>query len=83
MERIFEYTSYVGGALLLIAFLLNSTKKIEPDSYTYLILNTIGGYANATYAFTDFQKLYPFAIINTLWGTGGLFGTIYKKFHKK
>jgi len=83
MEKILEYVGYAGGTLLLIAYLLSSSKKIKPNSYTYFILNTIGGYAAAAYSFADFEKLYPFAILNTVWGTGGLFATIYKKLYRK
>jgi len=78
-----ELFGSVGLGLLLSAFLLNISGKIKTDSYTYYILNTAGGYIMTAYSFMDnIQKTYPFAILNGIWGSVGLFGLI-RKYLKK
>ena len=37
-----DWIGTIGVTILLLAFALNVTKKITPDSNPYLLLNTVG-----------------------------------------
>lgn len=55
----------LGVTLLLIAFALNITKKITPESKSYLLLNVLGaGLAGVSSYLIHF---YPFVILESVW----------------
>jgi hypothetical protein len=56
----------VGGAIELIAFWLNNSKRITNDSVIYDAMNCIGSFLLAWYAFS--LNSLPFIIINIVWG---------------
>jgi len=55
----------LGVIILLIAFLLNLTKKIKADSRAYSLLNFIGA-GLCCYA-SWMVKFYPFILLESVW----------------
>ncbi len=63
-----------GGATVLIAFLLNNSKRLSDASISYDLMNTIGSFLLVTYALLIGS--IPFAIINIVWGSVSLWDVI-------
>jgi hypothetical protein len=60
-----DWTGTIGVAMLLIAFFLNLNNTIKKESYTYLLLNTIGaGLACFASVLLDY---WPFIILEGCW----------------
>lgn len=60
-----DWTGTIGVAMLLIAFFLNLNSTIKKESYTYLLLNTIGaGLACFASVLLDY---WPFIILEGCW----------------
>ena len=55
----------IGMALLLGAFALNLLKIKTQDSYTYVIMNILGGGISTYYAVT--LEAVPFVILEAVW----------------
>lgn len=55
----------IGMALILIAFLLDLTKKVSSDSIIYNLINIFGSGAMVYYAYT--LSSWPFGILNGVW----------------
>lgn len=64
----------IGVAMLLLAFGLNSFKKIDREGYAYNTLNCIGAYLLAWYAIE--LRITVFIILQSIWGTLALYGII-------
>jgi hypothetical protein len=56
---------FAGAALLILAYFLNSSKKIESDSFTYQALNFVGAIMALCNAW--FFGAYPAVAINIFW----------------
>jgi len=54
-----------GGALILIAFVLNKLGKLDRKDLTYDVLNAIGGACLVFYAYLI--ESIPFLILNFIW----------------
>ncbi len=63
-----DFTTLIGGAgalILLLAFFLNESHKINQDSLSYDLLNFIGAVLLVSYAFI--LKSTPFLVLNSIW----------------
>lgn len=68
------YFGYFGLLLILTAFILNISKKINTDSKLYNLLNLIGGASLAYYSFT--LKSIPFIVLQAIWAVFALYNLI-------
>ena len=61
----FDAIGWTGAALLLVAYAMVSSKKLEGDSTTYQFLNIVGSLLLA--ANTVFYRAYPSSFVNLIW----------------
>ncbi|PWT79483.1 MAG: hypothetical protein C5B58_13375 [Acidobacteria bacterium] len=61
----FDVIGWAGAAVLLIAYAMVSSKKLEGNSVTYQLLNIIGSVLLA--ANTVFYRAYPSSFVNLIW----------------
>ena len=71
----------VGVGLLLLAFVLNISKKLSETGATYLAMNFAGAGLAAWYAYAG--GLVPFIILEGVWGGFALFKLIGVLANKK
>lgn len=62
---VFEIIGWAGSASVVAAYGLNSYQKIKSDSYTFLLLNFIGGLF--LIAYTAFKMAYASTFLNIVW----------------
>ena len=67
--------------MLLLAFVLNISKRLSEQSVVYLLLNFFGAGLSAWYAFDG--KLYPFVILELVWALFALSRLIQIKTNRK
>lgn len=60
-----DITGWVGVALLLLAYALVSTRKVQGDSMTYQFLNMLGGTLLIVNSFH--YKAFPSVGVNVAW----------------
>jgi len=70
-----------GVAIILIAFFLNDTHRLNQDSATYDILNFIGSGLLVAYAIL--LSSIPFAVLNGIWALVSLRDILFSDFKKK
>ena len=61
----FDAIGWTGAALLLAAYAMISSKKLEADSTTYQLLNIVGSVFLV--ANTIFYRAYPSSFVNVIW----------------
>ena len=61
----FDAIGWTGGAFLLVAYAMVSSKKLEGDSTAYQLLNIIGSLFLV--ANTIFYRAYPSSFVNVIW----------------
>jgi drug/metabolite transporter (DMT)-like permease len=61
----FDAIGWAGAALLLVAYAMVSSKKLEGDSMAYQFLNIVGSLFLA--ANTIFYRAYPSSFVNLIW----------------
>ena len=61
----FDAIGWIGATLLLMAYAMISSKKLEPDSTAYQLLNVIGSVLLV--AHTIFYRAYPSSFVNLVW----------------
>ena len=61
----FDAIGWVGATLLLVAYAMVSTKKLEGNSTVYQLFNIIGSLLLA--ANTIFYRAYPSSFVNLIW----------------
>lgn len=61
----FDAIGWTGAALLLIAYAMVSSKKVEGNSVVYQLFNIIGSLLLA--ANTIFYRAYPSSFVNLIW----------------
>lgn len=65
-----DWMATVGVTLLLIAFALNLSKKLNAESRTYLLLNVLGaGLAGVSSYLIGF---WPFVVLESVWTLASL-----------
>ena len=60
-----DVAGWTGAALLLVAYALVSTRRIEGDSVVYQLLNLMGGVLLIANSF--FYGAYPSVGVNVVW----------------
>ncbi len=71
---IFEIIGWIGTAAILIAYLLNSTKKLSVDDKKYQILNIIG--AVGIIINSGVHHAIPSVGLNIIWLIIGFYGLL-------
>jgi hypothetical protein len=61
----FDAIGWAGAALLLVAYAMVSSKKLEGNSMAYQFLNIVGSLLLA--ANTLFYRAYPSSFVNLIW----------------
>jgi hypothetical protein len=61
----FDAIGWTGAALLLVAYAMGSSKKLEVDSTAYQLLNIVGSVFLVTN--TIFYRAYPSSFVNVIW----------------
>jgi hypothetical protein len=67
----FDAIGWLGAAALLVAYAMVSSKKLEPDSPLYQLLNIIGSLFLV--ANTIFYRAYPSSFVNVIWAGIAIF----------
>lgn len=67
----FDAIGWIGATLLLMAYAMISSKKLEPDSTAYQLLNIIGSVLLV--ANTIFYRAYPSSVVNLVWAEIAVF----------
>jgi hypothetical protein len=67
----FDAIGWTGAALLLVAYAMLSSKKLEVDSTAYQLLNIIGSVFLV--ANTIFYRAYPSSFVNVIWAGIAIF----------
>jgi hypothetical protein len=72
-----DIIGWLGSAMVVIAYALNITKKLLPDSMAYFILNIAGSVC--LIANTVYHNAIPSAAVNIVWIAIAVFALIKKK----
>lgn len=64
-KLLFDIIGWTGSLAVVVAYGLNSYQKIKSDSYTFLLLNLIGGIC--LIAYTGFYSAYANTFLNIVW----------------
>jgi hypothetical protein len=63
--KLSDWIGTVGVTILLIAFALNISKKISPESKSYLLMNIIGA---ALAGISSYMiEFWPFVVLESVW----------------
>ena len=79
-DILFQIIGWSGSALLIIAYVLVSSKKLGPESVKYQLINLGGAACLLVYAL--YTVAYPFVLVNFIWLIIGL-NFLYKIYNKK
>jgi hypothetical protein len=74
MNIVYEIIGWAGTAAILIAYFLNSTKKLTVDDKRYQILNIIG--AVGIIINSGIHKAIPSVGLNIIWLLIGCYGLV-------
>ena len=80
MSDWYDILGWVGSILVLIAFGLNSYEKLKADSWSYILLNLIGGVLLIIYS--TYKGAYANTFINVAWVVVAI-STVFKILLKK
>lgn len=64
-KLLFDIIGWTGSLAVVVAYGLNSYQKITSDSYTFLMLNLVGGLC--LIAYTVFYGAYANTFLNIVW----------------
>ena len=73
----FDLMGWSGAAVLLVAYAMISSRKLEGDSSAYQLLNIAGSLLLATN--TIFYGAYPSTVVNMLWVGIAVFAIVTRK----
>lgn len=76
-----DILGWIGSATYLIAFGLNSAKKVTSDSFTYQGMNILAGVIMTYYTFS--HGAYSATALNSVWATIGIGALVNKAWNKK
>lgn len=76
-----DWIGTIGVTILLLAFALNVTKKITPDSNPYLLLNTVGALLAGISSYMI--HFWPFVVLEGIWVIATCMVFIKKLAHEK
>ncbi len=74
--NLIDILGWVGSATYLIAFALNSAKKVTSDSFTYQGMNILAGIIMTYYTFS--HGAYSATALNTVWAIIGMVTLVNK-----
>ncbi|MCC6372035.1 MAG: hypothetical protein IT236_13610 [Bacteroidia bacterium] len=74
-----EMIGTLGVSLLLLAFALNLSKKLQVNSFTYLLLNVAGAALACVSSYLI--RFWPFVILEGVWMISSLILLIKKPAH--
>lgn len=64
-KLLFDMIGWTGSLAVVVAYGLNSYQKIKSDSYTFLLLNLIGGIF--LIAYTGYYSAFANTFLNIVW----------------
>lgn len=64
-KLLFDIIGWTGSLAVVVAYGLNSYQKIKSDSYTFLLLNLIGGIF--LIAYTGYYSAFANTFLNIVW----------------
>ena len=73
----FDAIGWLGAALLLVAYAMISSKRLEADSTAYQLLNIIGSLFLV--ANTIFYQAYPSSFVNVIWAGIAIFSIVTRR----
>jgi drug/metabolite transporter (DMT)-like permease len=73
----FDAIGWLGAAVLLVAYAMVSSRKLEGDSMAYQLLNIVGSLLLA--ANTIFYRAYPSSFVNLIWTGIALFSVATRR----
>ena len=73
----FDAIGWMGAALLLVAYAMVSSKKLEVDSTGYQLLNIVGSIFLV--ANTIFYRAYPSSFVNVIWAGIAIFFIVTRR----
>jgi len=79
-DILFQIIGWSGSALLILAYVLVSSKKLSPEAVQYQLINLGGALFLLVYAI--YTVAYPFVLVNFIWLIIGL-NFLYKIYSKK
>jgi hypothetical protein len=65
MSDWYDILGWIGSILVLVAFGLNSYEKVKADSWSYILLNLVGGILLIIYS--TYKGAYANTFINVAW----------------
>lgn len=80
MELFIDILGWIGSGLYLLAFGLNSARKVKSDSLTYQGMNIFAGIIMTYYTFS--HGAYSATALNTVWALIGIV-TLANKWRRK
>ena len=81
MEVFIDILGWVGSATYLLAFGLNSAKKVKSDSLAYQGMNIFAGVIMTYYTFS--HGAYSATALNTIWAIIGVATLVNKKYVRR
>lgn len=72
-----DILGWIGSATYLLAFALNSAKKVTSDSFTYQGMNILAGVIMTYYTFN--HGAYSATALNSVWAIIGVATLVNKK----
>ncbi len=78
MELFIDILGWIGSGLYLLAFGLNSARKVKSDSLTYQGMNIFAGIIMTYYTFS--HGAYSATALNTVWALIGVATLINKRY---
>lgn len=75
--NLIDILGWIGSATYLLAFGLNSAKKVKSDSFTYQGMNIFAGIIMTYYTFN--HGAYSATALNTVWAIIGVVTLINKR----
>ncbi|MCQ3937810.1 MAG: hypothetical protein DPW18_12285 [Chloroflexi bacterium] len=76
MELLVDILGWIGSATYLLAFALNSAKKVKSDSLVYQGMNIFAGTVMSYYTFTE--GAYAATALNIVWALIGVVTLVNK-----
>jgi hypothetical protein len=77
MGLIIDILGWIGSGMYLLAFALNSAKKVKSDSYAYQGMNIFAGVVMTYYTFV--HEAYSATALNSIWAIIGVVTLMNKK----
>ena len=66
MDSLYEIIGWIGTALIVAAYFLVSSKKVDSRSHLYQLMNLLGAIGVFVNAFR--QKAWPIVTLEVVWG---------------